>query len=147
MSVSKPGAGILSCRWRRRGEASFSIHEVSWPFACRARALHVCVCVWELQASHLRPTHTYCSQATPYRSTPGRKNKSMPVSVWGVSVCGCTHTDTHTHIHRAYRMFMQGRGGGLSRLEGVSSTVCNPPPTMYDPFVFCDRRGRRKRSI
>lgn len=68
----------------RRGEASFSIHEVSWPFACRARALcvqpGVCVCGGELQAIHLRPTHTYCSQSTPHRSTLGIKNKSMPMS-------------------------------------------------------------------
>lgn len=124
----------------RRGEASFSIHEVSWPFACHAMScVCVCVSVWgkALQAMHLRLTHTYCTQSTPNCSTLGRKkNITMPVSVWGVQ---CVSLNTHTHMSILWCSCR-----GLSRLEGVSSTVCNPPPTMYDPFVFCDRRGKRE---
>lgn len=114
MSESKPGAGILSCRWRRRGEASFSIHEVSWPFACHARALCVqlnvhasaCACVRELQAMHLRPTHIFVlSRGKLFRRR--KKNMSTCVSALGakcVCVCAWTHKRMHT---QAYMMFMQ----------------------------------------
>lgn len=123
------------------GAEEWSLIFYSWGFmafclSCQSSVCAVwCACVWELQASHLRPAHTYWThhQIAPHRK---EKNKSMPASVWG-RVCPSAHTHIHEDIGWSCR--------GLSRLEGVSSTVCNPPPTMYDPFVFCDRRGRKKR--
>lgn len=150
MSESKPGAGILSCRWRRRGEASFSIHEVSWPFACHARAVcvqlnvHASVCVHVCEGAtgmHLRPTHTFL-YSVEAKLLHRRKNMSMCVSALGAKcVCALIHTRarTHTSIYDVHAGCEAGwRRGG--------STVYNPPPTMYDPFVFCDRRGRKKKK-
>lgn len=33
------------------------------------------------------------------------------------------------------------------RLLGEGNIDCIPAPTMYDPFVFCDRCGGRKKNI
>lgn len=89
----------------------------------------VCMCVCVRQAIHLRPTHThtrtYCTQSSAYRCTH-REGKTR-------ACLRASECDVHA--------------GRLSRSEGVSDTVCNPPPTMYDPFVFCDRRGGEKRNV
>lgn len=123
-----PGAGILSCRWRHRG-GGVKPHFLFMRFhglllvvpelsvcssvrACVCRCVCRCVCVWERATSNppeAKHTRTYCTQSTPYRSTLGRKNKSMPASVWGVSVYGCTHT---------YMRLNDVHAGGLSRFGG-----------------------------
>lgn len=48
------------------------------------------------------------------------------------------HKYTQTSINDVHA---EGRGV-LSSLGG--DAVCNPPPTMYDPLVFCDSPGKRE---
>lgn len=46
-----------------------------------------------------------------------------------------SHTHTHTAVHVTFMQRLKQGGGEQNR---------NPPPTMYDPFVFCDRRGTER---
>lgn len=137
-----PGAETLSCRWRRRWGGSLIFY--SWGFIafyllCQSYVcVFVCACAWKLQTSHLRLTHTYCTESTPDLSILEEKRESMPLWAQGVSVYGCTH------IKGPGMVFMQGSYKQVGR---VSSTVCNTQPTMYDPFVFCDRGRRKKKCL
>lgn len=83
-----------------RAEASFPIHEVSWPFACRAGARRVRF--EKLQASHLRPTHTrthtpHRTESTPDHSIAGGNRGRACLGVLRVSVYGCTYIHTGSH--------------------------------------------------
>lgn len=137
MSESKPGAGILSCRWRQRG-GGVKPHFLFMRFhglllVVRELTVHslvrVCVCLSESYERATWGQHTHI--------VPRQHNTAANREKKHARVCSATHA----HALWASTMCMQR---GLSRLEGVSNTVCNPPPTMYDPFVFCDSGGREK---
>lgn len=152
-----PGAGILSCRWRHRG-GGVKPHFLFMRFhglllvvpelsvcssvrACVCRCVCRCVCVREsYKQSTWGQTHTHVLYSVNTISLHTGKRKQE-------HACECMRCKCvwlHTHIHEIKWCPCRG----LKQVwGGVSSTVYNPPPTMYVPFVFCDRRRRRKTSI
>lgn len=98
----------------RRGEASFSIHEVSWPFACQARAVCVCMCICvcvyvrETATSNTPEANTHIVHSNCLREERG---------VWG-DECVCLYTNTHTNEHKWCPC---GGWGVLSSLGGRCS--------------------------
>lgn len=127
-------------RWR--GEASFSIHEVSWPFACRARAHcivwyeFVCVCLRATSEPPEANTHIlYRDNITLLRTEKKHAR-----------VCSATHTHARTHASThalwASTMCMQR---GVKQVGG--SKQYSMQPTTYNVWSFCFLRQWREREM
>ena len=150
MSESKPDAGILSCRWRRRGGGvkphflfmRFHGLLLVVPELCVCVCVRVCVCVCAAQcvrANYKQSTwghHTHIVLSQQHIAPHWeRKNKSMPVC----RRCQCVWLRTHTHTH-AFTVWCS------CRLEGGKQYSMQP--TTYNVRSFCFlRQTREKRNI
>ena len=66
------GWNLIFYSW---GFMAFCLSCQSCVCVCVRVCVCVCVCACKLQAIHLRPSHTYCTQSTAYHPTLGRKKQ------------------------------------------------------------------------
>lgn len=93
----------------------------------------LCVCA-RLIATATWGWHTHI--ALSWHQIILRSKNRGRACLWGLEVQVCMVAHTH-----AMKTFMQEEE---VKQDWGGRRVCNPPPTMYDPFVFCERRGKKK---